>query len=121
MKTTTLFFILANILFGFPYFSFAQNQAQQTQYKLQKTKEPIVLDGKLNENSWKTAAVATDFYMTIPNDDRPATMDSEVRMTYDEENFYFAITCFDGQDGYVVQSLRRDWDGPLNENFTIFL
>ena len=69
----------------------------------------------------KTANIATNFYMNIPNDDRPASMESEVRMTYDEQNFYFAITCYDGQDGYVVQSLRRDWDWPLNENFSIYL
>jgi hypothetical protein len=99
----------------------AQNKAQQTSYNLQKTKERIVLDGELNELTWQNSEVATDFYMTIPDDDRPASMESEVRMAYDEKNFYFAISCYDGQEGYVVQSLRRDWEDQVNENFSIFI
>jgi hypothetical protein len=121
MKATIQLLTLGFLFLGYMQATNAQNPAQKTQYKLQKTKENIVLDGELNETVWRTAELATNFHMNIPYDDRPATMESEVRMTYDEENFYFAITCFDGQDGYVVQSLRRDWDWPLNENFSIYL
>jgi len=112
----TIAFFFASIIT-----SFAQNVAQETVYNLQKTTEKIVLDGILNELIWQETDVATDFYMVIPDDNRSAELESEVRMTYDNENFYFAITCFDGQDGYVVQSLRRDWDWPLNENFSIYI
>jgi len=121
MKAISKFFGAIIFLTGLIPFASAQNQAQQTAYTLQKTKEKITLDGKLNELIWEKSEIASDFYMTIPVDDRPAPMQSEVRMTYDEKNFYFAITCFDGQEGYVVQSLRRDWSGPLNENFSIFI
>jgi len=121
MKVISRFFGLVVSYLVLSHFAIAQNPAQQTQYSLQKTKENIVLDGELKEAIWEKSEVATGFYMTIPNDDCPATMDTEVRMTYDEENFYFAVTCFDGNDGYVVQSLRRDWDDPLNENFSIFI
>lgn len=99
----------------------AQNPAGLTTYRLQKATDLIELDGNLNEESWKNAEIATNFHMVIPYDDRPASYESEVRMTYDDDFFYFGIICYDNTDDYVVQSLRRDWDWPLNENFSIYL
>lgn len=99
----------------------AQNQQQLTTYELKPAIDPIILDGILEEETWQRAKVASGFYMNIPSDDRPAEMESEVRMTYDQENFYFGITCYDGDEGYVVQSLRRDFAWSLNENFSIYL
>ncbi len=121
MKVVVRIFFPFYLLFGGAISLFAQNQPQLTTYKLKPATDDITLDGELNEESWQKAELATGFYMNIPTDDRAAEMESEVRMTYDKENFYFGITCYDGDEGYVVQSLRRDFEWALNENFSIYL
>ena len=55
MKTALQFSIFIFLIVGFLHFGTAQNQAQQTQYTLQRTKETIVLDGELNENIWENS------------------------------------------------------------------
>lgn len=117
MRATTL-----TLLFAFLYLNTtAQNPAGLTTYKLQRSVDEIVLDGLLEEDSWKNAEVATGFYMVIPHDDREASYESEVRMTYDDQFFYFGIICYDDDSEPVVQSLRRDWTWPLTENFSIYI
>jgi len=66
--------------------------------------EAPVLDGLLNEQAWKDAAVAGEFVQKDPNEGMPATERTEVRVLYDSENLYFGVSCFDGQAG-------RFWPG----------
>lgn len=56
---------------------------------------PPVIDGILDEPSWANAPLATDFITYRPDFGKPQEQKTEVLMTYDSENLYFAFRCFD--------------------------
>lgn len=103
----------------------AQAQApKKGNYQLlaSKTKEKITLDGELNEAIWQTAQKARDFYQTFPFDTSYANAKTEAMVTYDDQFFYVAFICEDKQpDNFVVQSLRRDFNGGRNDFVTFYL
>jgi hypothetical protein len=87
---------------------------------IRKAKGGIKLDGELNEPDWQMANVAKDFFLNYPVDSLPPTFQSEVRLTFDEHNFYVGITCYDDVSSDIVQSLRRDIDWDGNDNIGIY-
>ena len=58
-----------------------------------KAKGVIVTDGVLDEEDWKTASVATNFFLNYPVDSLPPAFQTEVRLTYDEDFFYLSFVC----------------------------
>lgn len=84
-----------------------KNIQEDYQLHTRPATDPIVLDGELNEESWKNAAVASDFWMNYPQDDVKATRQTEVKVTYDDKFLYIGAVCYDTSD-YVVQTLKRD-------------
>lgn len=86
-----------------------------------KTTGSVVLDGKLDEDTWKQAAVAKNFYMNYPVDSLPPTFQSEARMTFDDHFLYVSFVCYDDAKPNIVQSLRRDIDWRLNDNIGIYI
>ncbi len=81
----------------------------------------LVIDGVLDEESWKAATVATNFYLNYPVDSLPAPFQTEVRATFDDDFFYLSFVCFDDNKPNVVQSLRRDYDWSLNDNVGVYM
>src|SRR5690349_7024750 len=55
----------------------------------------IHLDGKLDEEVWKSIEPITDFRQTQPDEGAPATQRTEARIFYDENNIYFGFTFYD--------------------------
>lgn len=67
---------------------------QQPVYKVFRTGEPLVIDGEMNEMSWKKAEVVTFNYFY--RGDKPAEKQStEFRMLWDNENLYLFFECKD--------------------------
>lgn len=73
-----------------------------------KTSLGIVIDGKVDEELWKQAAVFKDFYQTYPGDNTPASKPTEVLMMYDEKNLYIAFKCWDEKDKIRATVAKRD-------------
>ncbi len=48
----------------------------------------IILDGKLDENIWKNADIATDFLLKDPIEFKPEQEKTEVMFAYDSKSFY---------------------------------
>ena len=69
---------------------------------------PINIDGKLDEEAWKTAAVFKDFYQTAPGDNIAPSRPTEVYMTYDERHLYIAFKCWDEKDQIRATIAKRD-------------
>ena len=78
-------------------------------YFTQRTNGKIVVDGQLNEDSWKDSPVLTGFWMSFPVDDKMAdsSAQTEVKITYDDQFLYIGAECF-GNDNYIIQTLKRD-------------
>ncbi|MDX1667000.1 MAG: DUF5916 domain-containing protein, partial [Saprospiraceae bacterium] len=90
--------------------------------KIYKTDSEIELDGMLDEEAWLTAEVATGFHQQFPDDDTDAGLRTEARLTYDENNLYVGITCYEDSEGnYIVESLRRDFNERNNDYVMLVL
>ena len=77
------------------------------QLNIQPSSSPIVLDGILDESVWKTATIAKDFAKKYPNDIGAPKQKTEVLITYDDKNIYFAFKVF-AKEEQIIKSLKRD-------------
>ncbi|AQG78641.1 carbohydrate binding family 9 domain-containing protein [Spirosoma montaniterrae] len=103
-----LFFLALSL--GASPVSLAQNADNDQRYRLpiRRATGRIVLDGKLTEAAWKSARPARNFWQQFPYDTLRAGKQTEVRLTYDQQNLYIGIVAFQQQQ-YVIPSLRRDF------------
>ena len=89
IKETILEFLCA-IFFVFPLTASVSATLQ-----VSATDDPPVLDGKLDEPLWQTAAQFTAFKTFNPDYRKDPSQKTIVYFTYDEENIYFAFRCSD--------------------------
>ena len=70
----------------------------------------VTIDGRLDEELWRTAPAATDFTQQDPNEGKPATERTEVRIAYDDEALYIGARMLDslGARGVRTRLGRRD-------------
>ncbi|MDQ6786266.1 MAG: carbohydrate binding family 9 domain-containing protein [Acidobacteriota bacterium] len=76
--------------------------------QITKFSVPPVIDGKLDDEAWKSAQVLKDFYQTSPGDNIPASKPTEVMLGYDEKNLYIAFKCYDEKDKIRATLAKRD-------------
>jgi hypothetical protein len=67
-----------------------------------------VIDGKLDEPIWLTAAVLKDFYQINPGDNLPPSKPTEVLLGYDAKFLYIAFRAFDERDKIRSTVAKRD-------------
>ena len=68
----------------------------------------VVIDGKPDEEIWKTASIFKDFYQTSPGDNIAPSKPTEVLMMYDEKNLYVAFKCWDEKGKVRATVAKRD-------------
>lgn len=73
-----------------------------------KASGAIVIDGRIDEEAWKHAAVFKDFYQTGPGYNTPPSKPTEVYMMYDEHDLYIAFKCWDEKDKIRATIAKRD-------------
>lgn len=111
-----LHILLLSIIFGSSLF--AQKVNNNFEVHCNKTQEEIRIDGVLDETTWQQADVARDFHMIMPMDTSLANAITEVRVAYDEKNFYISAVCYLKSPGsIVVASMKRDFGFGENDNF----
>jgi len=71
-----------------------------------------VIDGKLDDEIWKKAAVLKDFYQTQPGDNIAPSKPTEVLIGYDPKFLYIAFHCYDEPSKVRANIPKRDniWD-----------
>src|SRR3954462_7939500 len=50
---------------------------------------PITIDGDLSDTAWQSAPEFTDFTQHDPDDTKPGTMRTSIRVVYDDKAIYF--------------------------------
>lgn len=72
--------------------------------------EPPTIDGDvLNDPAWRAAPPITGFRQTTPDEGRPATEETEVRVLYTEGTLYIGVVCYDREPSQIiVGDSRRD-------------
>jgi hypothetical protein len=111
------------VIVGHGKASLAQQKGNKpgTELSIRKAKGAITLDGKLDEQDWKDAGVATNFFLNYPVDTAAAPFKTEARLTFDDHALYLSFVCFDDGTPDIVQSLRRDFDYVTNDNVGVIL
>lgn len=105
--------------------TFSQTQGiNRESYKIHASKivSDVVIDGVLNEVAWQEAEMAEQFHRVLPTDTGYAAAQTIVKLCYSETDLYIGIVCMDPLPGKrPVESLRRDWSFPKNDNFIVFI
>lgn len=70
--------------------------------------KPPAIDGKLDEEVWKQAAVFKDFYQFRPGDNIAPSQPTEVLMGYDSKFLYFAFRAHDEAGKVRATVAKRD-------------
>ena len=86
---TTKFFTITLLL---TTFIFAEPPRE---YTTKRTDHPPVIDGILDDDCWKTVPMTGNFRMNHPQDDHPATYDTQFGILYDNNNLYVEVRAFD--------------------------
>ena len=117
MKRFLFFFILVGVIISFQ--GNAQAPAQQNAFAF-KLKEPITLDGILDEAIWKDAEGWNgNFMQYFPSDTSLSKVPTRVKIAFDDNNLYLAAIMENtGPRKYVSTSLRRDYRGEQNDGIS---
>jgi hypothetical protein len=100
--------------------AFNSTYAQVKTLMLSRTNEKIEIDGKMDEASWRSADVATDFLERNPTEGKPPKFKTEVRVTFDNNNVYVLGYCFDDYPDSILTQLGER-DDNLNADLFTFL
>ncbi|MBC6951626.1 hypothetical protein DWB58_27180 [candidate division KSB1 bacterium] len=87
----------------------AADSESTLQLRAHRIESNLQLDGLLTETEWQTAATISDFFQYQPDEGRPASEKTEVRVLYDEHSLYIGAMCHDAEPQKIVaQKLQRD-------------
>ena len=83
--------------------------------------ENISIDGKINEEAWKTASIASDFVMFEPDNGKPISDGNKtiVKVLYDNNAIYISALLYDDEPSKISKELtNRDVFG-ISDNFSV--
>ncbi len=88
-----------------------------------RLREPIDVDGKLEENIYRQVPFVDGFLQQEPRDGEPATERTEVWVFFDNDNVYVSARMWDSHpERMVANEMRRDNRNIFeNENFAVIL
>jgi hypothetical protein len=95
------------------------NAQDRPEFKVKRTEKPPVIDGILNDDAWNILPLPTSSWLSYdPLYGQPQEQRTEVRVTYDDRNIYFAFHCLDSDPGRIRTTIARrdnifndDWVG----------
>lgn len=87
----------------------AASAQERPSYQAVRALAPPVIDGALDDPAWQNAPEITGFTQRDPDEGKPATQDTRLRVVYDDEAIYFGAFM---EDSGEVRTLlaRRDSD-----------
>lgn len=115
MKKIYSLILISLILINFQAFS------QKKTLQAKSIAENISIDGKINEEAWKTAPIATDFVMFEPDNGKPISESKKtiVKVLYDNNAIYISALLYDDEPNKISKELtNRDVFG-ISDNFSV--
>lgn len=113
-QSTALFFLI--------FYSFS-SYSQKKVLLAKPIEENITIDGKINEDIWKTESVATDFVMFQPDNGKPININkkTEVKVLYDNDAIYIAALLYDNEPDKIKKEItNRDVFG-VSDHFSVYI
>jgi hypothetical protein len=110
-----LLFTLLNLL------CYSQNPKKTVHTKF--TSEKISIDGKLDEEIWKSAEIATNFVMIEPDNGKEESLEkkTEVKLVYDNDAIYVAAIMYDNEPSKIAKELTIRDDFANADHFGILI
>jgi hypothetical protein len=101
----------------------AQTPAAPTLRAVRATRTPTapVIDGRLNEESWAGAPGTGGFTQRDPEEGRPATERTEIKILFDDTAVYVGARMFDTEPGRIERRLSARDSDPDADRLTIYL
>lgn len=76
-----------------------------------RSEESPRIDGSLEDSAWQQAQPSTGFIQTDPNRGEPMSLETSIRILYDDDNVYLGFQSYDTEPDKVFGSeMRRDYD-----------
>jgi len=113
--------LFKSLIFSLLLTSTSYSQKKKLQAKL--TAENIIVDGKMNEEIWISAAVATNFIMFEPDNGKPirAEKKTEIKIVYDNDAIYVSALLYDNEPDKIQKELtNRDVFG-VSDHFAVYI
>src|SRR6187200_2401067 len=82
---------------------------------------PIVVDGLLNDEVWLRAPAATSFTQKDPQEGKPVSEDTELRIAYDDDALYVGASMHDREPARIARQLSRRDQNVGADMFAVFL
>jgi len=98
---------------------FCQKKTLQTK----SITETITIDGKINEQIWNSAPVATDFIMFEPDNGKPISPEkkSDVRVLYNNDAIYVAAILYDSDPRAILKEMTQRDNFGTADLFGVFI
>ena len=95
--------------------------AGRPRVRVSRTDAPPTIDGRLDDEVWRTAAMLSEFVQQAPLDGAPATEQTEIYISYDSEHIYFAFYLH-YSDPNLLRANRVDRDTAWQDDLmTVYL
>lgn len=116
MKKTLFFCFVFSTLF-----SYGQNSKKTIQAKV--TSQSIFIDGKLEEQAWESAPIATDFVMLEPDNGKtiPYEKRTEVKVLYNNDAIYIGAMMYDNEPAKILKEISQRDNFGTADLFGVFI
>jgi len=103
--------------------SFTNSFGQKKNVNASKTSENISIDGKLDEASWLTADVATDFFMLEPDNGTPINQSkkTDIKILYTNKAIYIGAILRDDNPNLINKEITQRDNFGISDHFGIFI
>ena len=100
----------------------APESTVEKEIRIVRTDTPPVIDGRLDDAVWSTAAVIDDFVVSQPNEGDEPTEYTQVYLLYDSEALYVAMRAWMSTPGNVTAQVLRQGESIFaDDDFAIIL
>ena len=121
LGVSTIGWLLFFSLLWFPIIAVAEPGLADYHLEAYRTFQSIEIDGDFSESDWQKAKPINQLVQIEPNEGETPTQSTEVRVLYDDQNIYFAFTCFDSDiSKLVANEMRRD-GRDIHDNDNVFV
>ncbi len=99
----------------------ARDDHGQATVRAVRLQRPLQVDGKLDDEVYRTVPPIDGFIQQEPREGAPASENTQVWVFFDDRNVYVSARCYDSHpERDVVTELRRDQNNiTQNESFTV--
>ena len=111
--------LLLIITLLFSLFGYSQKKILQTKF----ITDNITIDGKLDENVWKSVPVAKDFIMFEPDNGKPIAENkkTEIKVLYDNDAIYVAALMYDNEPIKILKEISQRDNFGASDIFGVFV